>query len=55
MHDALRRLGEIFAELPAEWLYVDGDESQPVQLDFREVESLLKLPFIDSENFWKLP
>lgn len=45
----------IFAELPTEWLYVDGDESLTVQLDIIRVISVLELPFTHPETFWKLP
>ena len=33
LRDALGQMWEIFSELPPEWLYVDGDDSLPVQLD----------------------
>ena len=52
---ALVEVPAIFAELPLEWLHVDGDESLPVQLDMRRVISVLELPFTDPETFWKLP
>ncbi len=55
MKDALAALPAIFAELPLEWLHVDGDESLPVQLDMKRVISVLELPFTDPETFWKLP
>jgi hypothetical protein len=45
----------IFSELPAEWLYLDGDDSLPVQLDLERVRSVLELPFTDPDRFWKLP
>lgn len=51
-------LGEvraIFAELPLEWLHLDGDDSLPVQLDVERVVSVLELPFSDPELFWRLP
>lgn len=52
---ALAEVPAIFAELPLEWLHVDGDDSLPVQLDIGRVTSVLKLPFTDPETFWKLP
>jgi len=52
---ALEEVPTIFAELPLEWLHLDGDESLPVQLDIKRVISALELPFIDPETFWKLP
>jgi hypothetical protein len=33
LRQALGEVRGIFAELPAEWLYLDGDDSLPVQLD----------------------
>jgi hypothetical protein len=55
MKAALAEVPTIFAELPLEWLHVDGDESLPVQLDMKRVISVLELPFTDPETFWKLP
>lgn len=55
MRRAMGRFREIFSELPAEWLHVDGDESLPVQLGEERVSSLLELPFTDPDGFWKLP
>lgn len=55
MKAALAEVPAIFAELPLEWLHVDGDESLPVQLDRERVISILELPFTDPETFWKLP
>ena len=52
---ALERLPDLFAELPPEWLHLDGDDSLPVQLDERRVSSVLSLPFTDPAAFWKLP
>lgn len=52
---ALDEVPAIFAELPLEWLHMDGDESLRVQLDMKRVISVLELPFSDSETFWKLP
>lgn len=52
---ALAEVPAIFAELPLEWLHVDGDESLPVQLDRERVTSVLELPFTDPDTFWKLP
>ena len=55
MRAALGQVREIFSELPPEWLYVDGDDSLPVQLDMERVISTLEFPFTDPETFWKLP
>lgn len=55
LHHALGEVRTIFAELPPEWLHLDGDDSLPVQLDLERVLSVLELPFRDSELFWKLP
>ena len=52
---ALGEVRAIFAELPLEWLHLDGDERLPVQLDLERVITALELPFSDSETFWKLP
>jgi hypothetical protein len=52
---ALSELDVIFDELPLEWLYVDADESLPVQLDRKKIRSVLKLPFSQPDPFWKLP
>lgn len=54
MREALGRVGEIFTELPMEWLHLDGDESLPVQLDVERVISVLELPFTEPDIFWKL-
>lgn len=55
LREALRRVPNLFAELPAEWLHVDGDDSLPVQLDEKRVFSVLNLPFSDPDSFWKMP
>jgi len=55
LREAVDGLPKLFAELPPEWLYLDGDESLPVQLDLERVASVLKLPFTDPDTFWKLP
>lgn len=55
LREALDRLPGLFAELPPEWLHLDGDESLPVQLDVERVTSLLNLPFTEPDTFWKLP
>jgi hypothetical protein len=55
LKEALGLVRTIFAELPPEWLYVDGDDSLPVQLDVERVVSVLSLPFAEPEHFWKLP
>lgn len=52
---ALGEVISIFAELPLEWLHLDGDESLPVQLDVERIISVLELPFSDPETFWRLP
>jgi len=52
---ALDEIRTIFAELPPEWLHVDGDESLPVQLDVEKVVSALELPFTEPDIFWTLP
>lgn len=55
MQAALDQVRALFAELPLEWLHVDGDESLPVQLDVEKVISALQLPFTDPDHFWSLP
>lgn len=55
LREAFDEVTSIFAELPLEWLYVDGDESLPVQLDLQSVVSSLELPFTQPDVFWKLP
>lgn len=55
MRDALGQVSGIFSELPPEWLYVDGDDSLPVQLDVERVVSVLSLPFDEPGLFWRLP
>lgn len=55
LKEALGQVREIFSELPPEWLYVDGDDSLPVQLDVERVVSVLSLPFDEPELFWKVP
>jgi hypothetical protein len=55
LREALDRLPGLFAELPPEWLHLDGDDSLPVQLDLKRVTSVLNLPFTDPDTFWKLP
>ncbi len=55
MSDALGQVREIFSEVPAEWLHLDGDDSLPVQLDVERVVSVLSLPLEEPELFWKLP
>ncbi|HSJ01646.1 MAG: HipA family kinase [Verrucomicrobium sp.] len=52
LRSALHLVPEIFEELPLEWLHVDGDTTMPVQLDQMHVQSVLSLPFTESENFW---
>lgn len=54
MKVAMAEVPAICAELPLEWLHVDGDESLPVQLDVESVISVLELPFTDPDTFWKL-
>lgn len=55
LRDALNEVREIFAELPPEWLYLDADESLPVQLDMERVLSALEQPFTEPATFWSLP
>ncbi|MDZ4287040.1 MAG: HipA family kinase [Prosthecobacter sp.] len=55
MQRAVNELPEIFAELPHEWLYLDGDETLAVHLDQEHVYSTLSLPFTNAEAFWTLP
>jgi len=52
---ALDEVRTIFAELPPEWLHLDGDDSLPVQLDLERVTSVLNLPFTEPDTFWRLP
>lgn len=51
LREALAQVAPIFAELPPEWLYIDGDDSLPVQLDVKRVISLLELPFTEPDAF----
>ena len=51
---ALNEVRAIFAELPLEWLYVDGDDSLPMQLDREKVTSTLELPLTEPATFWNL-
>jgi hypothetical protein len=51
---ALSQARGILAELPLEWLHLDGDESLPVQLDLDRVIYELNLPFAEPDTFWKL-
>lgn len=55
LNAALAQLDGIFAELPLEWLHVDGDGSLPVQLDRERIQCLLQMPFTDPDSFWTLP
>lgn len=52
---ALQSLPQFIADLPDEWLYLDGDDTLPVQLDLERVSSVLKLPFTRPDEFWALP
>lgn len=52
MATALAQLPRIFASMPTEWLYVDGDESLPVQLDQTEVYSTLNRRLNDLDSYW---
>ncbi len=54
MRKYLKLVPEIFAELPLEWLHVDGDDTLPVQLDMKRVISVLELPFANPTSFWTL-
>ena len=47
------KLPYIMAELPAEWLHMEGDENLPVQLDPGEVRDVLRRPLHQSSQFWK--
>ena len=55
MQNALDGVRDLFAELPVEWLFPDGDETLAVQLDEEWVCSVLRLPFTDGDAFWSLP
>ena len=44
---------EIFRQIPQEWLYIDGDESLPAQLEETQVVEVLQRAFIDPERFWR--
>ena len=55
MKEVLSQAGEVFDELPLEWLHLDADDSLPVQLDRERVISALELPFTDPDRFWELP
>lgn len=52
---AIGQLPQFVAGLPDEWLYLDGDDTLPVQLDLERVSSVLKLPFTRPDEFWALP
>jgi hypothetical protein len=54
MKQALDGLSGLFSRLPDEWLYLDGDESLPVQLDQNHVYNVLNRPFAEPEAFWAL-
>ena len=55
MKSALAEVPANIAELPHQWLHLQGDESLPVQLDMQRVISVMELPFTDPDTFWKLP
>lgn len=55
MAEALVLFPQWLANLPAEWRYLDGDDTLPVQLDSERVFSLLNLPFTRPDDFWALP
>lgn len=47
-------LPRYFAQLPEEWLYIDGDDSLPVQLDQNAVFRVLNIPIAKPDAFWNL-
>lgn len=51
----LEAVPRLFAQLPDEWLYPDGDDSLPVHLDQNDVLKTLQLPLEEPEAFWTLP
>lgn len=51
----LASVPRLFAQLPDEWLYPDGDDSLPVHLDQNDVLKTLQLPLEEPEAFWTLP
>jgi hypothetical protein len=51
----LASVPRLFAQLPEEWLYPDGDDSLPVHLDQNDVLKTLQLPLEEPEAFWTLP
>lgn len=53
MKRALNRFPEIWAELPEEWLYLDGDDNLPMQLEFDMVKEILWRPFKNAATFWQ--
>lgn len=55
MREGLSRVRSLFAQMPMDWLHVDGDATLPVQFDLERVISALELPFEHPEHFWKLP
>lgn len=50
MKAALEALPEIWAELPVEWLHIDGDDSLPAQLEFDIVNATLSRLFETDGN-----
>lgn len=54
MKQALEGLPGLFSRLPDEWLYLDGDENLPVQLEQNHVYNVLNRPFAEPEAFWAL-
>lgn len=55
MEQALRHLPAIFDQLPQEWLYIDGDDTLPVQLDQTTVYNTLSGALAAPDVFWTLP
>lgn len=53
MKVAVERLNELFAALPEEWLYFQGDKNLAVHLDKNLVSDILSIPFTEPDRFWK--
>ena len=53
MKIASERLDDLFAALPEEWLYFEGDKNLAVHLDKNLVSSILSRPFTEPDRFWK--
>lgn len=52
MRSAISQSHSFFSSLPMEWLYLDGDDSLPVQLDKNLIMDILQRPFRQPEQFW---